>query len=92
MFNKYYYFKLECDYVHNIWDPLYSIYYSNFATYKDPYRNSLFLYQCILQSNSILCVRIYALSSTASGHLQSQHEYKQQQYDNTGQNEKETTK
>jgi hypothetical protein len=25
------------------------------------------------------------LSSTASGQLQSQHEYKQQQYDNTGQ-------
>jgi hypothetical protein len=31
------------------------------------------------------------LSSTASGQLQSQHEYQQHQYDNTGQN-KGTTK
>jgi hypothetical protein len=32
------------------------------------------------------------LSSTANGQLQSQHEYKQQQYDSTGQNKQETTK
>jgi hypothetical protein len=32
------------------------------------------------------------LSSTANGQLRSQHEYKQQQYDNTGQNKQETTK
>jgi hypothetical protein len=31
------------------------------------------------------------LSSTANGQLQSQHKYKQQQYDSTGQNKQETT-
>jgi hypothetical protein len=30
------------------------------------------------------------LSSTVSGQLQSQHEYKQQQYDSMGQNKQET--
>jgi hypothetical protein len=32
------------------------------------------------------------LSKTVNGHLQSQHKYKQQQYDNTRQNKKEKTK
>jgi hypothetical protein len=32
------------------------------------------------------------LSSTANGHLRSQHKHKQQQYDNIGQNKHETTK
>jgi hypothetical protein len=32
------------------------------------------------------------LSSTTNGQLQSQHEYKQQQYDNTGKNKEEEKK
>jgi hypothetical protein len=39
------------------------------------------------QFNSLF---IYVLNSRANGQLQSQHEYKQQQHDNTGQNKKKT--
>jgi hypothetical protein len=42
-----------------------------------------FVLNSLIQLNSLF---IYVLSSTANGQLQSQHEYKQQQQDNTGQN------
>jgi flagellar basal body-associated protein FliL len=40
----------------------------------------------------IIKLFLYVLNSIANGQLQSQHECKQQQYNNTGQNEQETTK
>jgi hypothetical protein len=43
----------------------------------------------IIQFNSLF---IYVLSSAANGHLESQHECKQEQWDNTGQNEQKHQK
>jgi hypothetical protein len=40
-------------------------------------------------NNSILHLSIYVLKSTANSQLQSQHEYKQHQEENTGQNKQQ---